>query len=82
MPVTAPPLPVDGDLVAGAHYELVTDHQIVDRDLHLNSVCAATLFLGAQLEAMKMENPVTAHRDGTGGSVRQGAVLCEIKDAE
>jgi acetyl-CoA/propionyl-CoA carboxylase biotin carboxyl carrier protein len=40
------------------------------------------------LEAMKMENPVTAHRAGTitrlnavaGNSVSQGAVLCEIKD--
>jgi acetyl-CoA/propionyl-CoA carboxylase, biotin carboxylase, biotin carboxyl carrier protein len=40
------------------------------------------------LEAMKMENPVTAHRDGTvtglsaepGASVAQGSVLCEIKD--
>jgi acetyl-CoA/propionyl-CoA carboxylase, biotin carboxylase, biotin carboxyl carrier protein len=40
------------------------------------------------LEAMKMENPVTAHKDGTvtslaaepGNSVTQGTVLCEIKD--
>ena len=40
------------------------------------------------LEAMKMENPVTAHRDGTitglsaeaGSSVTQGTVLCEITD--
>ncbi|MCX6464842.1 MAG: acetyl-/propionyl-CoA carboxylase subunit alpha, partial [Pseudonocardiales bacterium] len=40
------------------------------------------------LEAMKMENPVTAHKDGTvtglsaeqGASVTQGTVLCEIKD--
>ncbi len=40
------------------------------------------------LEAMKMENPVTAHKAGTitglaaaqGNSVTQGAVLCEIKD--
>jgi len=38
VPVTTPPLPDDGDLVAGAHYKLVTDHQIVDRDSHLNSV--------------------------------------------
>ncbi len=42
----------------------------------------------AVLEAMKMENPVTAHKDGTvtglsakpGDSVSQGTVLCEIKD--
>ena len=40
------------------------------------------------LEAMKMENPVTAHKHGTvtglsaeaGSSVSQGTVLCEIKD--
>ncbi|HEV2784657.1 MAG TPA: acetyl/propionyl/methylcrotonyl-CoA carboxylase subunit alpha [Actinophytocola sp.] len=40
------------------------------------------------LEAMKMENPVTAHKSGTitglavgqGESVTQGTVLCEIKD--
>jgi acetyl-CoA/propionyl-CoA carboxylase, biotin carboxylase, biotin carboxyl carrier protein len=40
------------------------------------------------LEAMKMENPVLAHKAGTitglaaaqGNSVAQGAVLCEIKD--
>jgi acetyl-CoA/propionyl-CoA carboxylase, biotin carboxylase, biotin carboxyl carrier protein len=40
------------------------------------------------LEAMKMENPVTAHKAGTvtalsvavGDSVTQGTVLCEIKD--
>src|SRR5689334_21735484 len=40
------------------------------------------------LEAMKMENPVTAHKAGTvtglsatpGNSVSQGTVLCEIKD--
>ncbi|OBF27929.1 acetyl/propionyl/methylcrotonyl-CoA carboxylase subunit alpha [Mycobacterium sp. ACS4331] len=40
------------------------------------------------LEAMKMENPVTAHKDGTitglsaeaGAAITQGTVLCEIKD--
>jgi acetyl-CoA/propionyl-CoA carboxylase biotin carboxyl carrier protein len=40
------------------------------------------------LEAMKMENPVTAHKPGTvtglavsnGETVTQGAVLCELKD--
>ena len=40
------------------------------------------------LEAMKMENPVTAHKGGTitslavepGSSVGQGSALCEIKD--
>ncbi|MER7012494.1 acetyl/propionyl/methylcrotonyl-CoA carboxylase subunit alpha [Saccharopolyspora sp. NPDC000359] len=42
----------------------------------------------AVLEAMKMENPVTAHKAGTvtglsaqpGDSVSQGTTLCEIKD--
>ncbi|MEO6955524.1 MAG: acetyl/propionyl/methylcrotonyl-CoA carboxylase subunit alpha [Antricoccus sp.] len=42
------------------------------------------------LEAMKMENPVTAHKDGVitgltvevGGSVTQGVVLCELKDSD
>jgi acetyl-CoA/propionyl-CoA carboxylase biotin carboxyl carrier protein len=41
------------------------------------------------LEAMKMENPVNAHKDGTitglsaepGAGVSQGTVICEIKDA-
>ncbi|MBP2474658.1 acetyl-CoA/propionyl-CoA carboxylase biotin carboxyl carrier protein [Crossiella equi] len=40
------------------------------------------------LEAMKMENPVTAHKDGVvtglavkaGEAVTQGSVLCELKD--
>ena len=40
------------------------------------------------LEAMKMENPVTATKDGTvtglnaeqGSSISQGTVICEIKD--
>jgi acetyl-CoA/propionyl-CoA carboxylase biotin carboxyl carrier protein len=40
------------------------------------------------LEAMKMENPVTAHKAGTvtglsaapGNSITQGTVICEIKD--
>ncbi|GAB3296635.1 ATP-grasp domain-containing protein [Epidermidibacterium keratini] len=42
------------------------------------------------LEAMKMENPVNAHKSGTvsglslapGDGVKQGDVICEIKDAE
>jgi acetyl-CoA/propionyl-CoA carboxylase biotin carboxyl carrier protein len=41
------------------------------------------------LEAMKMEQPITAHKSGTisaltaevGATVTNGAVLCEIKDA-
>jgi acetyl-CoA/propionyl-CoA carboxylase biotin carboxyl carrier protein len=41
------------------------------------------------LEAMKMEQPITAHKAGTltglsaevGQSVSSGAVICEIKDS-
>ena len=41
----------------------------------------------AVLEAMKMENPVTAHKDGVvtglavepGAAITQGTVLCELK---
>jgi acetyl-CoA/propionyl-CoA carboxylase, biotin carboxylase, biotin carboxyl carrier protein len=48
----------------------------------------ATGDLVVVLEAMKMENPVTAHKSGTvtslaaeaGSSVTQGTVICEIKD--
>ena len=51
-----------------------------------DSVAAGDLVV--VLEAMKMENPVTAHKAGTvtglsasaGSSVSQGTVLCEIKD--
>jgi acetyl-CoA/propionyl-CoA carboxylase biotin carboxyl carrier protein len=47
----------------------------------------ATGDLVAVLEAMKMENPVTAHKDGVvtglaaeaGSAITQGTVLCEIK---
>ena len=49
----------------------------------------ATGDLVVVVEAMKMENPVTAHKDGVvtgltleaGASVNQGAVICEIPDA-
>jgi acetyl-CoA/propionyl-CoA carboxylase biotin carboxyl carrier protein len=42
------------------------------------------------LEAMKMEQPITAHKDGTvtglsaevGATVTSGAVICTIADAE
>ncbi|WP_239785019.1 acetyl-CoA carboxylase biotin carboxyl carrier protein subunit, partial [Saccharopolyspora erythraea] len=42
----------------------------------------------AVLEAMKMENPVLAHKDGTvtgltaqpGATLTQGSTLCELKD--
>jgi acetyl-CoA/propionyl-CoA carboxylase biotin carboxyl carrier protein len=50
----------------------------------------ATGDLVVVLEAMKMENPVTAHKDGTitglsveaGAAVTQGTVVCEIKDKQ
>ncbi|WP_299443105.1 biotin carboxylase N-terminal domain-containing protein [uncultured Phycicoccus sp.] len=53
----------------------------------------ATVAAGDQvvvLEAMKMEQPITAHKAGTvsglaaqvGATVGNGAVICEIKDAE
>jgi acetyl-CoA/propionyl-CoA carboxylase biotin carboxyl carrier protein len=40
------------------------------------------------IEAMKMENPVNAHKGGTvtgltiapGGPITQGTVICELKD--
>ena len=42
------------------------------------------------LEAMKMENPVTAHKDGVvtglavepGAAITQGTVVCELKSSE
>ncbi|WP_346138730.1 acetyl-CoA carboxylase biotin carboxyl carrier protein subunit, partial [Saccharopolyspora erythraea] len=42
----------------------------------------------AVLEAMKMENPVLAHKDGTvtgltaqpGATLTRGSTLCELKD--
>ncbi|HEX6918284.1 MAG TPA: biotin/lipoyl-containing protein, partial [Phycicoccus sp.] len=42
------------------------------------------------LEAMKMEQPITAHKAGTitnlkaevGATVSNGAILCDISDAE
>ncbi|QKE85585.1 biotin carboxylase N-terminal domain-containing protein [Arthrobacter sp. NEB 688] len=53
----------------------------------------ATVAVGDQvvvLEAMKMEQPITAHKAGVvtglkaevGGTVTNGAVICDIKDAE
>ena len=67
------PAPMQGTLVKVA---------VADGD----QVCAGDLVV--VLEAMKMEQPVNAHKDGTvhglvaevGGTVSAGAPICEIKD--
>ena len=73
---------VSGDAVTAPMQGTITKVAVSDGD----QVTAGDLVV--VLEAMKMENPVTAHRDGTvtglaavaGSSVAQGTVLCEIKD--
>ena len=73
---------VSGDAVTAPMQGTVIKVAVSDGDT------VATGDLVVVLEAMKMENPVTAHKSGTvtslaaepGGSVSQGAVLCEIKD--
>jgi acetyl-CoA/propionyl-CoA carboxylase biotin carboxyl carrier protein len=73
---------VSGDAVTAPMQGTVIKVAVSDGDT------VATGDLVVVLEAMKMENPVTAHKSGTitslsaepGGSVGQGAVLCEIKD--
>ena len=73
---------VSGDAVTAPMQGTVIKVAVSDGD----TVSAGDLVV--VLEAMKMENPVTAHKDGTitslaaepGSSVGQGAVLCEIKD--
>ena len=73
---------VSGDAVTAPMQGTVIKVSVSDGDT------VATGDLVVVLEAMKMENPVTAHKSGTvtslaaepGGSVSQGAVLCEIKD--
>ena len=73
---------VSGDAVTAPMQGTVIKVAVSDGD----TVAAGDLVV--VLEAMKMENPVTAHKSGTvtslaaepGGSVSQGAVLCEIKD--
>ena len=73
---------MSGDAVTAPMQGTIVKVAVADGD----QVAAGDLIV--VLEAMKMENPVTAHRDGTvtglaavaGSSVSQGTVLCEIKD--
>ncbi|WP_028925959.1 acetyl-CoA carboxylase biotin carboxylase subunit [Pseudonocardia acaciae] len=74
---------VSGDAVTAPMQGTIIKVAVSDGD----TVSAGDLVV--VLEAMKMENPVTAHKGGTvtglaagaGSSVSQGTVICEIKDA-
>ena len=71
-----------GDAVTAPMQGTIVKVAVADGD----TVAAGDLVV--VLEAMKMENPVTAHKAGAiaglaaepGAAVSQGAVLCEIKD--
>ncbi|WP_214367523.1 acetyl/propionyl/methylcrotonyl-CoA carboxylase subunit alpha [Pseudonocardia sp. H11422] len=73
---------VSGDSVTAPMQGTIIKVAVSDGDI----VSAGDLIV--VLEAMKMENPVTAHKDGTitslsaetGGSVSQGTVICEVKE--
>jgi acetyl-CoA/propionyl-CoA carboxylase, biotin carboxylase, biotin carboxyl carrier protein len=73
---------VSGDAVTAPMQGTIIKVAVSDGD----AVSAGDLVV--VLEAMKMENPVTAHKAGTitgmsaaqGSSVSQGTVICEIKD--
>ena len=73
---------VSGDAVAAPMQGTIVKIAIEDGQ----TVAAGDLIV--VLEAMKMENPVTAHKAGTvtglavsnGETVTQGSVLCELKD--
>jgi acetyl-CoA/propionyl-CoA carboxylase, biotin carboxylase, biotin carboxyl carrier protein len=73
---------VSGDAVTAPMQGTIIKVAVSDGD----TVSAGDLVV--VLEAMKMENPVLAHKDGTitglaaeaGSSVSQGTVICEIKD--
>jgi acetyl-CoA/propionyl-CoA carboxylase biotin carboxyl carrier protein len=74
---------VSGDAVTAPMQGTIIKVAVSDGD----TVAAGDLVV--VLEAMKMENPVTAHKDGTitglsaeaGGTISQGSVICEIKDS-
>jgi len=71
-----------GDAVTAPMQGTIVKVAVADGDI----VAAGDLVV--VLEAMKMENPVTAHKSGTvasmtaepGAAITQGAVICEIKD--
>ncbi|MFP5019934.1 acetyl/propionyl/methylcrotonyl-CoA carboxylase subunit alpha [Pseudonocardia phyllosphaerae] len=73
---------VSGDAVTAPMQGTIIKVAVSDGD----TVSAGDLIV--VLEAMKMENPVTASKDGTvtgldaeqGASISQGTVICEIKD--
>jgi len=73
---------VSGDAVTAPMQGTIIKVAVSDGD----TVSAGDLVV--VLEAMKMENPVTAHKDGTvtglsaetGSSISQGTVICEIKE--
>jgi acetyl-CoA/propionyl-CoA carboxylase biotin carboxyl carrier protein len=73
---------VSGDAVAAPMQGTIVKIAVEDGQ----TVAAGDLIV--VLEAMKMENPVTAHKAGTvfgltvaqGETVTQGSVLCELKD--
>ncbi|MPZ66689.1 MAG: ATP-grasp domain-containing protein [Pseudonocardiaceae bacterium] len=73
---------VSGDAVTAPMQGTIVKVAVADGDT------VATGDLVIVVEAMKMENPVTAHKDGTvaaltvepGASITQGTVICELKD--
>ena len=77
----------DADWSSDARYSWAVCEPTTGELLAEVSLDPATGDLVVVLEAMKMENPVTAHKDGvitglaveTGAAITQGTVLAEIK---